>query len=47
MKLAHLKKRSVVNMYNGNFLGYISDVIISFPTGNIETLIVRTNILKI
>ena len=46
MKLAHLKKRSVVNMYNGNFLGYISDVIISFPTGNIETLIVRTNILK-
>ena len=46
MKLSYLKKRSVINTYNGNFLGYISDVIIEFPNGNIETLVVRPNIFK-
>ena len=33
-------------MYNGNFLGYISDIIVSFPNGDIETLIVKPNLLK-
>lgn len=46
MKLAHLKKRQVINVYNGQFIGYIKDVIISFPCGNIETLIVQPNTFK-
>ena len=46
MKLTHLKKKSVINVYNGNFLGYISDIIIGFPSGNIETLIVKPNFTK-
>lgn len=46
MKLAHLKKKSVVNIYNGNFLGYISDIILEFPNGNVETLIVKVNFIK-
>lgn len=46
MKLSHLKRKSVVNVYNGNFLGYISDIIVSFPNGDIETLIVKSNLLK-
>ena len=46
MKLAHLKKRQVINVYNGQFIGYIKDIIISFPSGNIETLIVQQNFLK-
>jgi len=46
VKLSHLKKRSVINVYNGYFMGYISDVIISLPTGNIETLVVKPNLLK-
>ena len=41
MKLTHLKKKKVINIYNGRFLGYIKDVIVSFPNGNIETLIVK------
>jgi YlmC/YmxH family sporulation protein len=46
VKLAHLKKRRVINVYNGNFMGYISDIIIAFPNGNIETLIVKPNFIK-
>ena len=46
LKLAHLKKRSVINVYNGNFIGHIRDVIVSFPNGNIETLIIRPNFMK-
>ena len=46
MKLSHLKRRSVINIYNGYFMGYISDIIISLPSGNIETLIVKPNLLK-
>lgn len=46
MKLAHLKKRQVINVYNGQFIGYIKDIIISFPGGNIETLIVQQNFFK-
>lgn len=45
MKLAHLKKKSVINMYNGNFIGYIKDIIIAFPNGNIETLIVKQHFI--
>ena len=41
MKLAHLKKRRVINVYNGNFIGYISDAVIAFPQGTIESLIVK------
>ena len=46
MKLKHLKKRSVINTYNGNIIGYIVDVVISLPSGNIESLIVRPNLIK-
>ena len=46
MKLAHLKKRQVINVYNGQFIGYIKDIVISFPNGNIETIIVQPNIFK-
>ena len=46
MKLKHLKKKSVVNVYNGNFIGYITDIIISLPEGNIETLIVKHTFFK-
>lgn len=46
MKLKHLKSKSVINVYNGNFLGYISDVIISLPSGNIESLIVKQSFFK-
>lgn len=46
MKLSHLKKRSVINVYSGNFLGYINDIIVAFPNGNIETLIVKPGLLK-
>ena len=46
MKLKHLKKKSVVNVYNGNFIGYIIDVIVSLPEGNIESLIVKDSFFK-
>ena len=46
MKLAHLKRKSVINMYNGNFVGYIKDVVIVFPNGNIETLIIKPSFVK-
>lgn len=46
MRLAQLKKRGVINIYNGNFMGYIYDIIISFPTGNIKTLVIKQNFLK-
>lgn len=46
VKLNHLKKKSVINIYNGNFLGYISDIILAFPHGNIETLIIKPNLIK-
>ena len=46
MKLNHLKKRSVINIYNGNFLGYINDIVIDCPNGNIESLIVKPNFVK-
>ena len=46
MKLAHLKKKSVINIYNGNFIGYIKDIIIAFPDGNIQTLIVKPSLTK-
>lgn len=46
MKLKQLKKRSVINVHNGNFLGYITDVIISLPEGNIDSLIIKPSILK-
>lgn len=46
MKLTHLKKRAVINIYNGHFMGYISDVIITLPNGKIETLIVKKNLLN-
>lgn len=46
MKLIQLKKKRIINIYNGNFLGYIKDVIISFPNGNIETLIVKPKSLN-
>jgi YlmC/YmxH family sporulation protein len=41
VKLTQLKKKRVINIYNGNLLGYIKDVIVSFPNGNIETLIIK------
>lgn len=41
MRLKALKKRKVINIYNGNFIGCISDVVVELPTGNIESLIVR------
>lgn len=46
MKLKHLKRKSVINVYNGNFLGYIRDIIISLPKGNIESLIVKQSLFK-
>jgi len=46
VKLKHLKKRSVINVYNGNFIGYITDIYISFPEGKIESLIVQPPLLK-
>lgn len=41
LKLKHLKKKSVINVYNGNFLGYIKDIKLFLPSGNIEYLIVK------
>lgn len=46
MKLNHLKRKGVINAYNGNFIGYITDVIISLPEGNIESLVVKHSLLK-
>lgn len=46
MKLAYLKKKRVINLYDGNFIGYIGDVILSLPEGNVETLIIKLNIFK-
>ena len=46
MKLNHLKKRSVINVYNGNFIGYISDINISMPEGKVESLIVKFPFFK-
>ena len=46
MKLKHLKRKSVINVYNGNFLGYTNDVLISLPSGNIESLIVKQSLFK-
>lgn len=46
MKFANLKKRSVINIHNGMFVGYISDIIISFPDGGIQTLIVKPKLIK-
>lgn len=46
MKLKHLKNKSVINVYDGNFLGYITDIIVSLPEGNIESLIVRPSFIK-
>lgn len=46
MKLKYLKRKSVVNIYNGNFIGSIVDIIISMPSGNIDSLIVRPNFFK-
>ena len=46
MKLKHLKSKSVINVYNGKFLGYITDVFISLPKGNIESLIIKQPFLK-
>ena len=46
MKLKHLKRKSIINVYNGNFLGYISDIFVSLPSGNIDCLIVRKSLFK-
>ena len=46
MKLDHLKRRSVINIYNGNLLGYIKDVVVALPDGHIETLIIKPNFFK-
>lgn len=46
MKLKALKKRRVINVYNGNFIGYIGDVIVSLPTGNIESLVVKLSFFQ-
>lgn len=46
MKLQYLKKKSVINIYNGNFIGYITDIIISLPEGNIDCIIVKHSLLK-
>ena len=46
MKLKHLKKRSVINVYNGNYIGYIVDVIVSLPDGNIESLVVKPSLYR-
>ena len=46
MKLAYLKKKRVINLYDGNFIGYIGDIILSLPDGNIETLIIKSNFFK-
>lgn len=46
MKLKHLKKKSIINVYNGNFLGYIKDVNVSLPNGNIESIIVKLPFFK-
>ena len=46
MKLKHLKNRSVINVYNGNYVGSIVDVIITLPSGNIESLIVKPSLYR-
>ncbi len=46
MKLKHLKKKSIINVYNGNFLGYIKDVNVSLHSGNIESLIIKLPFFK-
>ncbi len=46
MKLKHLKKRSIINVYNGNFMGYIIDVNIKLPEGNLESLIIKLPFFK-
>ena len=46
MRLQSLKKKSVINIYNGNFIGYITDVVITLPEGNIESIIVKPSIIK-
>lgn len=46
LKLKHLKKKSIVNVYNGNFLGYIKDVEISLPSGNISSLTIKLPLFK-
>lgn len=46
MKLSKLKKRSVINTYNGNFLGYVVDIEIVLPEGNVNAFIVKPNFFK-
>ena len=46
MKLKHLKKRSVINVYNGNFLGHVKDIVLTLPEGNIESLIIKQSLLR-
>ena len=46
MKLNHLKKKGVINVYNGNFIGYITDIVISLPEGSVDSLIVKPTLFK-
>ena len=46
MRLKYLKKKSVVNIYNGNYIGYIVDIIISLPSGNIDSLVIMLPLYK-
>ena len=46
MKLKHLKRRSVINVYDGNYIGYIVDIVITLPSGNIESLIVKPSLYR-
>ena len=46
MKLKHLKNKSVINVYDGNFLGYITDIDVALPEGNVDSLIVKQSLFK-
>ena len=46
MNYKSLTRKAVINTYNGLFLGYITDVILSFPSGNIEYIIVKLPLFK-
>lgn len=41
MELSELKVKTVVNVNNGEIIGYMSDALIIMPSGNIQSIIVN------
>lgn len=43
LKISELQAKNIVNMENGKFLGYLTDLDINLETGEIEALIISTS----